>query len=112
MATKANIKAAKELVKLYNSMTIEKIDNCKEPFDDFCKKQNALTGFGNSETCTLCKSIIQSCPNCIYNGIYGCINGKFKASYVAIAETRDSESLLKAYKERAKVISKLLKSIK
>ncbi len=53
MATEANIKAAKELVKLYNSMTIEKINNCKEPFDDFCKKQNALTGFGDSETCTL-----------------------------------------------------------
>ncbi len=82
-----NIKAAKELIKRYNSITLDEIETEYKKQGSMHLVPKNLTGFGSDSTCTLCKeaeSILLSdnipldddlkdsffrCHTCIYNRV-------------------------------------------
>jgi len=114
-----NLEAAKELVKKYNSITIEEIEKLEEA----AKEQNnilysygrfitnALTGFGDSNTCILCIwMIIDTCTGCIYEALTNntCSKGINEKTYEAIRDANNTIELLTAIKERAKYLQSLI----
>lgn len=64
-----NIKAAKELLEKYKSITLEQLeeDYEKDPILSGFDILNKITGFGNTTSCILCKAINEECVNCIYS---------------------------------------------
>jgi hypothetical protein len=103
-----NLTEFKALIKRYKTITLEEIEdmNCDA---------NELTGFGKTYTCTLCQAVPKkmnrfglepNCRRCVYPGDTGCTRHK---TYQAIAEARDPEELLAAYRARAKYMEGLIK---
>jgi len=130
-----NTKEAQKLIKKYNSITLEEIEELitsrnlmfiKTLTGLLSSIQNKLTGFGTSITCTLCQctlgEVIQEsifdefniCKDCIYgpgkkySHRYSCVVGSNRLTYDAIAEAITPEQLLKTYKNRAKHIQNIL----
>lgn len=64
-----NIEAAKELLEMYKSITLEQLEEDYEGsfiplgFDIL----NKITGFGETTSCILCKAVHGVCVNCIYS---------------------------------------------
>lgn len=67
-----NLKEARELLEKYQSITLDNIeriylegqeDNCTIDGHDVL---NRLVGFGEEETCVLCKAVQGNCDICIY----------------------------------------------
>lgn len=72
-----NLETAKELLSKYKSITLEKLE---QVFKDLQESQkdydyivdgeevlNTITGFGETSTCLLCKSVNEVCKDCIYS---------------------------------------------
>ena len=72
-----NLKAAKELLEKYKSITLEEL---KQVFKDLQESQevydyivdgdmvlNTITGFGEPHNCLLCKAVNEICEDCIYS---------------------------------------------
>lgn len=70
-----NLEVAKELLEKYKSVTLEEL---KQVFKDLQESQedglvdgdmvlNALTGFGEPQTCLLCRAVNEICEDCIYS---------------------------------------------
>lgn len=64
-----NLKAAKELLEKYKSITLEQLEEDYE--GDFIPLGfdilNKITGFGETTSCILCKAVNGVCVNCIYS---------------------------------------------
>lgn len=102
MNTKAvNIKEFWELIDRYESITLKEIK--KEPIIDYFAKK-LLTGFGNLNTCTLCHVCRLNCFFCVYGYINACSDKSFEESYDEIYDAETPKGLLKAYRNRAKVM--------
>ena len=114
-----NIKAAKALVKKYNSITVEDIlsfELTDEPFERTDEPfrgripMGKLTGFGNTHTCTLCQTVNNICDNCIYVNMTGepCDTGTNRLTYAPISWAMNPTKLIEAIHNRAKYIESLL----
>ena len=124
----SNIKEFKELIERYESITLEEIEKAKievadedDPRDFADLIAHKLTGYGSAMTCTLClSSELQGCNGCYYTitkakhcGGYQGLSAAdeqreaFRTSY-AIGKASTSEELLKAFKERAAFMRKLM----
>jgi len=104
-----NIKEARELVKRYETITLEEIKNM------YCDA-NDLTGFGSIETCTLCIKADYDCSDCIYHKIdkfgFGdtvrCYDDDNAKTYDRIDEADTPVKLRNAFRARAKHIKSIL----
>jgi hypothetical protein len=111
MVTKKALNAGRELVKVYNTITLEEIE---ESGVDARK----LTGFDSPDTCCLCLAVSYdsekrpvACYRCIYEKRVGCYKGENHFTFKAIKWARTSRQLLKAYRERGKYVSEIIKKL-
>lgn len=63
-----NLKAAKELLEIYKSITIEELENRfkKRPYLDGGDVLLKITSFGTLY-CIICEAASQTCSNCLYS---------------------------------------------
>jgi len=117
-----NIKETKALIKRYNSITLDEIKDINDAkllefrksksrsryTSNFKIKAEILTGFGRSDTCPLCISVMHDCMQCIhhiaprrktdYDNAPSCL---LDNSFHMIDEAKSNKDLLKAFKARA-----------
>ena len=136
MRKKINIDAAKELVKLYRSITYEQVQshisllqiNYPALSEDFCIQSaiQQLTGFGTS-SCLLCVSAeklrledlngsFNKCHYCIYSNNNNRVNYTFCKydyynTYGRIEIAKSIEELIIAINKRANLIESLIKKL-
>lgn len=111
-----NINVAKELVKMYDNLTLEDFE--REWCDGMCGSNilQTFTGFGSPRKCLLCKEAEalrdrfeeDMCNHCIYGEHFGCIIAPY---YLAICDSCSPEELLKAVRNRSNYIKTLIKEI-
>ena len=117
-----NIKATKELIERYNSITLKEIkaNVAKSSWNTpnmgrLVAKQ--LTGFSNKDTCPLCIAINDHCYKCIHIlGSYGdpdrhhCWNhdSKSHVTYRRIERANSPIKLRNAFRARAKYLQSLI----
>ena len=119
-----NIIEFKDLIKRYESITLEELTNPKLRLLGSRAIMNYLTGFGDYETCTLCVkaeelsievygNIFATCNFCIWTTTDNfCYYGKNEQTYSAIWEARNREKLFEAVKKRAEHMKKVLQEYK
>jgi len=120
-----NFKEFKKLRKLYKklSKSPEIIEQTFRVNDTIEEAKQVLTGFGLTSTCTLCAVVYEAsgvkCENCVWELLEkhtpgndgSCTLGYAKKSYIAIEDASTPEKLAKAYKDRAKLMKKVIKWI-
>ena len=106
-----NIKEFNDLIQRYETITLEEIQEEFQACDTIQSIYNnnvialQLTGFGLINTCTLCVSVHAKCGLCVYKNDAGCIrNKRLYFSYYKIRDSKTPEQLLKAYRNRAKIL--------
>ncbi len=97
-----NIKEAEELIKRYETITLEEIKGNFDPA--------ALTGFGGND-CSLCIPIASNCYGCIYIHRYGCLHDENRETYNSIEDATTPLKLRNAFRARAKHIRKVLENL-
>ena len=105
------IDAAKRLAIRYQSITLDEIKNA---IPGLTEKPSVLTGFGKTRTCTLCIATKLNCSLCIYTSLHSvchCCNDYNKKTYDDIEKYKSDVDLLKAFRNRAKHITKILNKI-
>lgn len=113
-----NIKEAIELIKRYESVSLEEIKR-QFALNDL-DPAGMLTGFGNKGTCTLCTPVRRKgeehhlfmtthCEECIYSKKEDCTEGRNAKTFWRIAEAKTPVKLRNAFRARAKHIRDLLK---
>ena len=115
---KNNVQAFKALIRRYESITLEEIkQNWEGDGDDTMR---VLTGFGHKIKCTLCQAAgyiqfignIPDCTKCLYTlvqsaaHLYECMRGS--ETYQNIEKASTPEELLKAVRQRAQYMRKIL----
>ena len=104
-----NLKEFKALIKRYESITLEKIkeEAKNSPMNYIAHK---LTGFGNADTCILCKAWEIGCDECIYNIQTGrdCNCGINTKTYMSILDADTPVNLRNAFRARAKHMKTLI----
>lgn len=115
-----NLEAAKELVELYRSITIEQLEEVYNKlyigdntvyFEDVLHE---ITGFGSTKTCHLCKPINGHCPDCIHGGEENCTAECpciYDETYENITDAESIEDLYDAIQARADYIESLIKGV-
>lgn len=111
-----NINVAKELVKMYDNLTLEDFE--REWCDEMCGSNilQTFTGFGSPRKCLLCKEAEalrdrfeeDMCNHCIYGEHFGCVIAPY---YLDICDSCSQEELLKAVRNRSNYIKTLIKEI-
>lgn len=111
-----NINAAKELVKMYDNLTLEDFE--REWHDEMCGSNvlQTFTGFGSPKKCLLCKEAKalrdrfeeDMCNHCIYGEHFGCVIAPY---YLAICDSCSPEELLRAVHDRSNYIKTLIKEL-
>lgn len=101
-----NIKQFVELIERYESLTFEEIKKEWERSQYQMGHQVAqiVTGFGGSQTCTLCLSIDGQCLICVYGANdsgYGCLTRSHTKTYNDIDDATTPRKLFNAFKRRA-----------
>lgn len=112
-----NLEAAKELVELYRSITIEQLEEMYNKLyeeDDEVFFENILheiTGFGSVSSCYLCKPIGGRCPDCIHGqGVCTVASPcAFDETYENIIDAQSIEDLYDAIQDRADYLENLIK---
>jgi len=110
-----NLKEFKELIIRYETITFEEI--CEKWNDADIFHAERITGFGDSDTCTLCQSTIVngivSCSLCVWGngGDAQCNWGPHRDTYFMVGYANTPEELLTAFRLRAAHMRKHLKSI-
>lgn len=109
-----NLPEFKALIKRYETITLEEIkeiDNSK--LIDGVYIAEKLTGFGSSETCTLCHYVNRSedCNECIYVILTSndCNCGDNEKTYYRIYDADIPLKLRNAFRARAKHMKTLIK---
>lgn len=116
MIAQESIDAAKKLIELYNSITVEQVKELKKPLEyheDYYGEYIAgiMTGFGRNKTCLLCNAA-KDCSRCIYeNGYIGCLWGENEETYCDIKMATNAEELVSAFKARADHIQSILNNL-
>lgn len=128
-----NIKEFKQLIKRYETITIEEI---KKPFSyrrllslvngyqNKYRYLEELTGFANKNKCILCKKIDGDCKKCVYfqfmrykkyfmqyELLFPCLIGINKTTHKDIIDATTPDKLLEAYRARAKHMNSLLEKL-
>lgn len=109
-----NLKEFDELIERYETIQLDEIEKTWEI--NGRNTANLLTGFGNSLTCKLCKTIRRmptyhtECGNCIYEGETNCTKSSMRFTYLKIARAKTPLTLLQAFRDRAKAMRKFLKN--
>ncbi len=105
-----NIKEFKQLIERYESITFEEIDEAFKNVD-IVRKQNYLTGFGRTNTCTLCIKVNVNCNKCVF--MYGLLcsglDNDIEKSYNMIRCADTPRKLYNSYRNRAKVLRQYAK---
>ena len=113
-----NLEAAKELLERYKNITLEEL---KQVFKDFQENYqegdiidgdtvlNTLTGFGEPNTCLLCKTVNRICEYCIYSfrlkeGPIPCID----IIYHRICNSETAEELYQYLQQRISYLSHVI----
>lgn len=113
-----NIEAAKELLTLYKSITIEQIKEKYELYKEGFEVMLHLTGFSNDALCKLCigaKTIAKSnvstiqCKHCIYSLVseeksFHCLN----ETYNKLAHSDTPKTTYEALQERIKFLEETI----
>jgi hypothetical protein len=107
------------LMKKYKSISLEEIEVLwkKEEFEGYLGAKgieiaNVLTGFGATIVpCSLCDSAKNDCDVCFWRTSTGnaCMSGKNRRTYIDIAGAKTPEELIKAFRERAFLMRKVVK---
>ena len=112
-----NMNAAEKLLKRYETITLEEIEECFKSHKHSSARK--LTGFGSVRTCTLCVDVNLLCNKCIYNILedspeYGwkCNRGSLKRTYFKIHNSNTPEDLLVAFRQRAKLLRFIIRRYK
>ena len=108
-----NLKEYIALIERYESITLEEIEEKIRNGFDISEVANALTGFGDARTCTLCTvdgHIIECYDECIYNIKTGsdCNIGINNETYLRIRFAETSLQLYNAFHERVKHMKTLI----
>jgi len=126
--SKANIQAARNLVKRYREITIDDITKglrslspngylSDERGSYIGRIQELLTGFGRAATCPLCISTTAktsmglNCSLCIYSEMCGCRIFSNRKTYDTIKNASTPTTLRNAYRKRADHIEKILNNL-
>lgn len=71
-----NLEAAKELLEKYKNVTLEELKQVFKNFQENYQEGdiidghivlNTITGFGETSTCLLCRSVNEVCEDCVYS---------------------------------------------
>jgi len=109
-----NEKEAIALMGRYETITLEEIQEVWR--DDGLSYARALTGFGETSTCTLCltrkvdnRCWTDSCDGCFWGDMPTghCNAGSSHKTYLAIRMAHTPRELFNAYRERAKYMRKV-----
>ena len=110
-----NIKEFKALVERYESITLEEIEEKWIPslngrYNGYRVARN-ITGFGTTNTCSLCKAVTSEagyniCIDCVYESNEACHARENNKTYDMIFEAKTSKQLLSAFRARAKHLRK------
>lgn len=108
-----NLKEFEQLIVRYESIEIDEI---KKAFNLVDSPAMYLTGFGESDICTLCKAVKSAhfghhCDDCVYGIKYGCNRFPMERSFEMIYESKTPNELLRAYRNRAKAMRKFANTI-
>jgi hypothetical protein len=118
-----NLKEFKALIERYESITLEEIEEnwVKKNYWDASGELTAmkLTGFGDGETCSLCKAVgyyqggSAKCDECVYEAMTGdgCQFGENSETYETIMNAQQKRTLLNAFRNRAKHMRTILDQI-
>lgn len=115
-----NLEAAKELVELYRSITIEQLkavyNNLHEDGRDTGMDSvlYEITGFGSTKSCHLCKPISDNCMECIHGAKPECTDTCpciDHYTYKDIEEADNVNELYKAIQARADYIESLINEL-
>lgn len=118
MIAQESIDAAKKLIVLYRSITVEQIEKVEEELGDIGKNYygqklaSEITGFSMSSKCLLCKAVNEDCRICIYTNRFGCISDENWETYQAIKMAKSPEALVYAFNKRADHIQSILNNLK
>ena len=122
LSSKMNADAFKALIEKYESITLEELQEAGERHDHeyiyrkeyIHRSLEDITGFGNSQKCTLCFARANQCEGCVwttdaYSSLeyigYACVND----TYDDISDAGSFEDLLITIKARAKYMREFLK---
>jgi len=117
MIAQQSIDAARKLIELYRSITVEQVEELEESLEyirDYYGEHLAsiLTGFSLPSKCLLCKAVNEDCRICIYtNGYIGCIDDENTETYQAIKIAKSPEALVYAFNKRADHIQSILNNL-
>lgn len=118
MIAQESINAARKLIALYRSITVEQIEKVEEELGDIGKNYygqklaSEITGFSMSSKCLLCKAVNEDCNICIYTNRFGCISDENWETYQAIKMAKSPEALVYAFNKRADHIQSILNNLK
>lgn len=107
-----NIEETKALIERYKSIPLSEIQNEASKHNSFYSVSRALTGFGEKQTCTLCKAVKGDCQYCIHSlnkrqyGTDFCLGTK---SFENLQRVQTPEQLLHAFRARAIFLKRLVK---
>ena len=116
-----NLKEFKKLIKRYQTITLEEIIGAYKVSPTAAP--NILTGYGDVTTCKLCRATTETetpqCDLCVYKATSSslihthnyCVTGINSPTYDDIDEAETPEELLTAYRERAKHMKTILKTL-
>lgn len=103
-----NLEEFKELIRRYESITLEEINDAWLEGMGAERVARYLTGFGDSLTCSLCKAVEICCRSCVYGITNGCLDGKNEETYCNIKYAKSPDELLSAFRGRADHMKKII----
>lgn len=105
-----NLKAAKELLEKYKSITLEQLEKEYKKYTFILGKQIMfnITDFG-SILCIICKSASNNCSNCIYsfrdeNSVFQCMD----IIYKEMSYAKSAEELFNAIQKRISYLTHII----
>jgi len=115
----SNIRQFKNLIKKYESITLEQLNNPRLEWMSSKQIMNCLTGYGDTGTCSLCiqarkeklrKAVVLRCDCCFWVIATGlrCNIDENSKTYNAIEYAQSRTELLEAVKQRARYMRKVL----
>lgn len=111
--TEDHLEAFITLMKKYRSVTLEDIREVQESSTGFngCDVAQNITGFGDSNTCSLCKTALDRCQDCIWDIATKatCSFGYNRITYYDIVYAKGPIDLLFAFTARANRMEDQLK---
>lgn len=106
-----NIEAAKKLLEMYKSITLEQLeeDYKENPILVGFDFLNKITGFGDTNSCILCKAVYKVCVSCIYSfrvgeRLFPCVD----KIYIEMDRATSAEELFNAIQKRISYLTHII----